>query len=413
MSQRSIATGAASFNGRSNQQLILCLLLLCPAGYYASAVADGPVGGQPFTMELPLQVLPSTDADSSDAAMQVTRLIHKKHLDQDNQPASACDMGDAADKKKCLSVERGCMWTTMTTRDPLKRVQAITSYCMPCELDGTDIPCWNPGAWYEGKQVLECAMSCIHQQRIWQPQYACSDTTGYISQSQCFDRAAKSGSKCMFISYKDKDGQPRASCGPCELSGTGGWGCPPNGGQGPVDGSTVTSCLSQCDVICAGPPACPPTVAPPPPPPLQQSPGLPDTSSPADKMVTAPVPWLPLPAPDPMAIIEAARNAAKKAGWKIAPPPPLPKVYWPVVYYQSPADFLYTTGPPPVEGPEPPLPVGAALLQYTGPPPVPPPPPPASIGSSALLQEAENQPDARRTPREPFLRQLRRRSFGQ
>merc|ERR1719247_2972769 len=136
----------------------------------------------------------------------------------------------------------------------------------------------------------------------------------------------------MFIAYKDSNGKPRASCGPCELAGSGGWGCPAVGSQGPADGSKITSCISQCDVLCAGPPACPPTVAPPPPPPPQQSPGMPDTASPADKMLIAPVPWLPLPAPDPMAIIEAARNAALKAGYQIAPPPPPPKVYWPVIY---------------------------------------------------------------------------------
>lgn len=376
---------------RAKLPLILCLAVFFPSLHQASNLADGPVGGQPFTVNIPLGVLPSTDADAADAAMQATRLIHKKDTGADHIPATACDMGDAADKKKCLDEDRGCMWTTLTTRDPLKRIQAITSYCLPCELDGNDIPCWNPGAWVAGKQVLDCAMSCIHQQRIWQPEYACSDTTGFISQSQCFNRAAQSGSKCMFISYNDADGNPRASCGPCELSGSGGWGCPKTGSQGPADGSTVTSCLSQCDVICAGPPACPPTVAPPPPPPLQQSPGLPDTDSPEDKMVTAPVPWLPLPAPNPMAIIEAARNAALKAGWKIAPPPPLPKVYWPVVYYRSPGDYMFTTGPPPQEGPEPPL---------------------ASGLITSLVQESDKDKAVQRTPREPFLRELRRRSFG-
>jgi len=388
----SAATGTAG-GGRSYQHRIVFLVLCGVATSYAASIADGPVGGMPFTMSLPLGTLPSTDEDGSNAEMGVQRLLHSKAVVSD-EPATACDMGDAADKKKCLNVERGCMWTSLTTADPLKRIQAITSYCLPCNLDGTQIPCWNPGAWVAGKQVLECAMSCMHQERIWQPQYACSDTTGFISQSQCFDRAAKSGSKCMFIAYTDSENRPRASCGPCELAGSGGWGCPPNGGPGPADGSKVTSCLSQCDVLCAGPPACPPTVAPPPPPPPQQSPGLPDTSSPEQKMLTAPVPWLPLPAPNPMAIIEAARNAALKAGWQIAPPPPLPKVYWPVVYYRSPGDYLYTTGPPPLEGPEPPV------LN-------------AAPAASLLQEEPEAQPSAQRTPRAPFLRNLRRVSFGQ
>lgn len=383
-----IATGAAG-GSRSTRHLIMLLLLLV-ATSFASSIADGPVGGSPFELRLPLNTLPSPEEDGGDAEMAVTRLHHTKSGDDDYEPPAVCEMGDNADKKKCLDQKRGCMWASLTTKDPLKRIQAITNYCMPCEIDGNDIPCWNPGAWYEGKQVLECAMSCTHQQRIWQPEYACSDETGFISASQCFDRAAQSGSKCMFISYDDADGNPRASCGPCALAGSGGWGCPKNGAPGPAAGSKVTSCLSQCDVLCAGPPACPPTVAPPPPPPLQQSPGLPDTDSPADKMLTAPVPWLPLPAPNPMAIIEAAREAAKKVGWQIAPPPPLPKVYWPVVYYRAPGDFLYTTGPPPLDGPEPPVMNQAALIQ----------------------EKPRNPPSAQRMPREPFLKRLRRQSFG-
>jgi len=371
-------------NGRAIQRPIALLALMLVARTYA----DGPVGGMPFVMDLPLGTLPSPNDDSMNAEMSVTRLLHKAVSGSDSFPASECNLGEAADKKKCLGMERGCMWTSLTTANPLKRIQAITSYCLPCRMDTTEIPCWNPGAWVSGKQVLECSMSCMHQQRIWQPQYACSDETGFISQSQCFDRAARSGSKCMFISYRDHEDNPRASCGPCELSGSGGWGCPAVGGQGPADGSKVTSCLSQCDVLCAGPPACPPTVAPPPPPPPQQSPGLPDNASPEDVMLTAPVPWLPLPAPNPMAIIEAAREAALKAGWKIAPPPPLPKVYWPVVYYRAPGDYLYTTGPPPLDGPEPP------------------------INPSALLQESKEQPNAQRMPRAPLLRNLRRVSFG-
>merc|ERR1719261_1120341 len=93
----------------------------------------------------------------------------------------------------------------------------------------------------------------------------------------------------MFIAYKDKDGEDKASCGPCQLQGSGGWGCPSVGGTGPVDGSTVVSCLSQCDVLCAGPPACPPTVAPPPPPP-PPAPGIQGVSSPEDVMLSAPAP---------------------------------------------------------------------------------------------------------------------------
>merc|ERR1719409_227851 len=106
----------------------------------------------PFTMNIPLGTLPSSQDDSMNSEMSVTRLLHKEGATGDQLPAHDCDMGDQADMKKCLNVERGCMWTTLTTADPLKRIQAVSSYCMPCMMDGEDIPCWNPGAWVNGKQ---------------------------------------------------------------------------------------------------------------------------------------------------------------------------------------------------------------------------------------------------------------------
>lgn len=333
---------------------LACVLSFSPS-LDASVVADGPVGGSPFMLATPLASLPSPESDSASAVMSVYRLGASSEGTSSGAEFSphSCDMGEQADMKTCLGKSRGCMWTSATTRDPFKRVQAVSNYCLPCEIDGQDIPCWNIGAWVGGKQITDCRMSCGHQEKIYQPEYACSDDTGYISLSQCFDRAAQSGSKCMYIEYEDK-GQSRASCAPCQLEGTGGWGCPAVGAEGPISGTKVKSCLSQCDVLCAGPPACPPTVAPPPPPPPQQSPGLPMVSSAEDEMLNAPAPWMAAPTINPYSIIEAAREAAKKAGFQIATTPPPPKVYWPVVYYRSPQDYLYTTGPPPVVGPEPP-----------------------------------------------------------
>ena len=40
--------------------------------------------------------------------------------------------------------------------------------------------------------------------------------------------------------YKTKDGVQKSTCGPCFVSGTGGFGCPPAGGPGPEGDSTVT-----------------------------------------------------------------------------------------------------------------------------------------------------------------------------
>jgi hypothetical protein len=84
-------------------------------------------------------------------------------------------------------------------------------------------------------------------------------------------------------------------------------------------------------------------------------------SAPEDEMLSAPAPW-PMPTVNPFSIIEAARDAAKKAGFVDYSTTPLPKVYWPVVYYRAPGDFLFTTGPPLQDGPEPPIP-SPALLQ--------------------------------------------------
>lgn len=166
------------------------------------------------------------------------------------------------------------------------------------------------------------------------------------------------------------NGETKTSCAPCEVAGTGTWGCPADGEEGPVAGSKVKNCLSQCDVLCTGPPACPPTVAPPPPPP-PPAPGVYHSDVSADTMVSAPI-AMALPTVNPWSIIQAARDAALKASGVMAPatpnpgawaaagfmPPttPSPKTYYPVVFYRSPVDYMFTTGPPPVAGPEPPLP---------------------------------------------------------
>jgi len=301
--------------------------------------------------------LPSHEADRASAEMSVYRLASASS-GSDAVGPHACDMGDQADEKKCLGVDgRGCMWTRAETRDPLKRVQASNSYCLPCRIDDLAIPCWNVGAWMSGKQVTHCSMSCLHQQTLTQPEYACSDDTGFISQSQCLDKGTRSGSKCMFVAYEDQAGKKLSSCGPCQLQGSGGWGCPAVGNAGPIQGSTVSSCLSQCDTLCAGPPACPPTVAPPPPPP-PPSPGVVRVSSPAHEMLSVPGPSA--PTANPYTVIQAARDAAEAAGFRFATAPP-PKVYMPVVVYRNALDYLFTTGPPPLSY-EPPLPA-ATLLQ--------------------------------------------------
>merc|ERR1719198_1095364 len=156
------------------------------------------------------------------------------------------------------------------------------------------------------------------------------------------------------MQYEDKDGQQRSSCGPCSVSGTGGWDCPAVGSAGPVEGSTLTTCLSQCDVICPGPPDCAPTVAPPPPP-LPPSPGIVQVAAPPDAMLSALV-FVPMPTVNPYKIQMAAVDAMKAAGYSVTTAAP-PKVYFPVVVYRSPMDYQpFTTVPP----------IPPALLQEDG-----------------------------------------------
>lgn len=377
------------------QCFVTLLVSLAPAVARSASLKVAPYSGAPFETHVPLGELPSINSDSQDATEEVYRL--KQTNSEQSKDAHACDMGEEADQNKCLGVEgRGCMWTSVTTKDPLKRIQATKQYCLPCELDGEEIPCWNIGAWVNGMQVMDCKSSCMHQQTIMQPQLVCSDETGFISQSQCLDKGTETGSKCMFIAYEDTDGKERTSCGPCEVQGSGGWGCPAVGGDGPVAGSKVKSCFSQCDVLCAGPPACPPTVAPPPPPP-PPSPGiitnaLDPGTNPETEMLSAPSHQL-VPTVNPFSILEAARDAAQKAGFS-ASTTPLPKTYWPVIYYRSPGDYMFTTGPPPLDGPEPPVAQPAAGSDVG-----------AGPGAASLLQSEDA---SSRPARASLLRRVRR-----
>jgi len=291
-----------------------------------------PVSGAPFLQPSGSGALPSPREDENDQNMLVARLSSNALR---RRPAHVCDDGKQADRMKCLQTAgRGCMWTRIETRNPRLHVQESYSYCLPCELDGEEIPCWNVGARIGDKQVTDCAMSCSHQRRIWQPQYACSDGQGsVISETQCFDRGTQSSSKCMFLQYEDTEGNSRGSCGPCELTGSGSWGCPPAGSAGPEEGSRVTSCRSQCDITEAD--DLPLT-----------SPGIAQVRSPPDKMLSAPLGAAVLHAaadgPDPS---DAAAKAAKTGGQQgraLRRREPHTRV----VIYRTPGDFRATTLPP-------------------------------------------------------------------
>merc|ERR1719261_1746424 len=172
-----------------------------------------------------------------------------------------------------------------------------------------------------------------------QPEFHCADDGGFVTEGACMQKGVDSKSKCMFFAYQLENGDKRTQCGPCYVSGVGGWGCPKVGGVGPKPGSKIIYCFSQCDVPCTGPPDCPPTVAPPPPPP-PPSPGIVVTNAEKTDMLKAPLP-VAMPTINPYAIAAAAAKAAKDAGWQIGTPPP-PMGYYPVVMYRRPGDYMFT-----------------------------------------------------------------------
>jgi hypothetical protein len=63
-------------------------------------------------------------------------------------------------------------------------------------------------------------------------------------------------------------------------------------------------------------------------------------------MLSAPV-FRPMPTINPYAMQMAAINAMKAAGWSVTTPSP-PKVYFPVILYRGPGDYLPFTTPMPL-----------------------------------------------------------------
>mmetsp|Transcript_2529 Transcript_2529/g.7476 ORF Transcript_2529/g.7476 Transcript_2529/m.7476 type:complete len:379 (-) Transcript_2529:101-1237(-) len=296
--------------------------------------AVAPMSGAPFLFSAPIDF----DRIKPGLGLKITRLKPPTKEDA----TIGCHDGDQASKDKCLTDPGpGCMWTQVETDDPTLMVQASNSFCLPCELDGEELPCWSLGAWFGNMIVKECIMSCGHQKTMAQPYASCAAGPGGGSESECFDRGQGSGSKCMFLVSKDKTGQLKSQCGPCELPGTGSWGCPAEGDKG-LDDQTVVRCKSQCDKPCSGPPDCAPTAFPPPV--LPANPGIPRVASPKEEMLSAPLGG-DSPPPNPMAIVQAAILAAAAAGHPFTTPAP-PKTYYPVVMYRTPADYLATTLPP-------------------------------------------------------------------
>eukprot|EP00933_Yihiella_yeosuensis_P019521 TRINITY_DN15807_c0_g1_i1.p1 TRINITY_DN15807_c0_g1~~TRINITY_DN15807_c0_g1_i1.p1 ORF type:complete len:349 (-),score=50.28 TRINITY_DN15807_c0_g1_i1:322-1368(-) len=297
-----------------------------------AGIHRSPENGAPYLEPKSLEPLPGIKEDAGRADIFISRLNSRIDESQRNSAsAHACDQrGTRADKNKCLSVDnRECMWMQFATHDPSVGAFTESAYCMPCEIDGEDMPCMNPGAWIGEKQVKACAMSCLHQKRITQPQYACSDAVGPDSQSSCFSRGKSSNSKCMFLEFKDSTGVSKSSCAPCEVQGVGLISCPEPGHKGPEDGSSVTNCLSQCDTVSHFTATETATV-------IGSNPGATMSEISPDTMMSAPV------APKPLAeeIRDLHRSLPKQGidALHQAPPTNLEPKYVPVVIYKSKAD---------------------------------------------------------------------------
>jgi len=296
-----------------------------------------PYNGAPYTRPQGLAALPPVDADAGNPNLQVKRLMPNKVYTKD---ASACVNKNAAMGACLNNADRECMYVYLETKDPFIAVQDSQHLCLPCEIDGQPIPCWPGGAVIGGYyHVMDCKMSCPHQQALVQPEFHCADDGGFVTEGGCMQKGIDSKSKCMFMAYQLENGDKRTQCGPCYVSGVGGWGCPKVGGPGPKEGSKMIYCFSQCDVPCTGPPDCPPTVAPPPPPP-PPSPGLVSTRADKTALLGRPA----LPPPNPYAFAIAAAKAAKAAGWTLGTPPP-PASYYPIIMYRTPKDYAFTPGP--------------------------------------------------------------------
>jgi len=298
--------------------------------YQTSAARFAPAGGAPFQLKAPLEKLPDPRQDRLRTDLLVTRLSTVAE-ERAEGPAHACDDGSHASKNRCLTVpNRQCMWVRLKSHDPRPLVPNEQTHCLPCQMDGEDMPCWNSGAWLGASQVMECEMSCLHQKRVMQPQYSCTDFTGVDSQTSCFGRGSQTNSKCMFIAYKDQTGTQKSSCAPCELAGAGNINCPAVGGKGPEDNSTVSLCNSQCE---APRPesgvAIPPAVT---------GPGLGMVTARADDMLSAPVSPPMAPAEGETALATRAQVIAQMTTTPKWPPPP--PEFVPMLVYKTPQDYM-------------------------------------------------------------------------
>lgn len=185
-------------------------------------------------------------------------------------PDSPCSGPHSITRDQCLSkTGASCMWLDLGEKN----------VCLPCEWEGIDIPCAPVKTFWGGHQVKDCVMSC-HHQKILTKISSCTDVSGGISTTQCFQKGITADEQCMWTAYTTKTGEGKSVCGPCNVGGIGQIPCYNAGDKGPEGGSSVDGCVSQCEggsetndvgIPCDsanGVPAVPncfPTPAPPPP----------------------------------------------------------------------------------------------------------------------------------------------------
>jgi len=237
-----------------------------------------PLNGAPFQADVELSPLVRLEPPPWTIVYEPGVFMRKK----DN--ANSCMATPAADKNTCLgNADRDCMFVLTEGTDPATEIQRVERHCMPCELDGAPVACWNVGAMVGDMVVRECEMMCPHQLKIREPEYTCSDESGFISEAECFDRGTRSGSSCMHLALRNAaDGSEKSQCAPCHVEGTGSWSCPEPGTPLDADGWQISKCASQCNR--PGPSATGVVE------PVHPNPGLTTTRSDPDTMVDAPAP---------------------------------------------------------------------------------------------------------------------------
>jgi len=280
-----------------------------------------PVNGAPaLNRAFPLEPQAPEDEDLVDTQM----LVHRMPSTQAGKTDCASALGANPGKDACLAHGQ-CMWISLGDA-------ADQSRCLPCELDGQELPCWAAKSRVDGVLVNSCEMRCAHQKRLIQPEEACVDSSGTATQNSCWARGTESGSSCMHIAYTDEKGVAGGVCAPCKVQGTGAFGCPAVGGGGPGLKTTVTACASQCDVVPDGDVVLPggPT-------------NMATASVSARQMVDSPFAGEKADAAKAAKALEAAALAAAEAA---APPEEPPAdVYTPVVMYRRPDDYLAAAPP--------------------------------------------------------------------